>query len=197
MKDYSKGKIYKIVCNITALIYIGSTCEPTLARRLAKHVSDYNRWKNGEKHFITSFKIIEGGNYDIILIEDCPCTRQDELHKRERFYIESINCVNKFIPSRTKKEYRVDNSDLLCQRSKLYRELNHEKVLEYLRNYYQDNKETLIEKQKQYTEKNKEKLKQRRSENITCSCGSKYTKCHKARHEKTKTHQDNVTNDQN
>ena len=41
MIDYSKGKIYKIVCNNTGLIYIGSTCEPTLARRLAKHVGNY------------------------------------------------------------------------------------------------------------------------------------------------------------
>ena len=36
MPDYSKGKIYKIVCNVTGLVYVGSTCEPTLARRLAK-----------------------------------------------------------------------------------------------------------------------------------------------------------------
>jgi hypothetical protein len=109
--DYRLAKIYKIESlnpDDESDIYIGSTCEPTLARRLAKHVSDYIRWKNGKKHFITSFTIIEGGNYDIVLIEDCPCTRQDELHKRERFYIESISCVNKFIPSRTKKESTID-----------------------------------------------------------------------------------------
>jgi predicted GIY-YIG superfamily endonuclease len=48
-KDYSRGKIYKIVCNITNKIYIGSTCEPTLARRLAWHVQDFKKWKNGKK----------------------------------------------------------------------------------------------------------------------------------------------------
>ena len=35
MPDYNKGKIYKIVDNTNNNIYIGSTCEPTLAHRLA------------------------------------------------------------------------------------------------------------------------------------------------------------------
>ena len=36
MVNYQLGKIYKIVDNTNGNIYIGSTCEPTLARRLAK-----------------------------------------------------------------------------------------------------------------------------------------------------------------
>jgi hypothetical protein len=47
---YQNGKIYKIVCNKTSLIYYGSSCEPTLARRLAKHVFDFRRWLKGNKH---------------------------------------------------------------------------------------------------------------------------------------------------
>ncbi len=48
MPDYSKGKIYKIVCNTTGLVYIGSTCEPTLARRLAGHRGAYNAFLKGK-----------------------------------------------------------------------------------------------------------------------------------------------------
>ena len=41
MNKYQNAKIYKIVCNITNKIYIGSTCEPKLSRRLAGHRSQF------------------------------------------------------------------------------------------------------------------------------------------------------------
>jgi hypothetical protein len=70
MTDYQKGKIYRIVCNITGLTYYGSTCEPTLARRLAKHVGNYKRFKDGkEESYMTSYKVLEGGDYTIVLVE--------------------------------------------------------------------------------------------------------------------------------
>ena len=71
MPDYSKGKIYKIECYTTGLIYIGSTCEPTIAKRLAKHNSNFTRWKkdNTKENYMTSFKVLENNNYDICLIE--------------------------------------------------------------------------------------------------------------------------------
>jgi hypothetical protein len=61
MPDYQLAKIYKIVCNITCDVYIGSTCEPILARRLAGHVSNYKSYLNGKCNNITSFKIIANG----------------------------------------------------------------------------------------------------------------------------------------
>ena len=33
--DYSKAKIYKLVCNITGLIYVGATCKLRLCQRLS------------------------------------------------------------------------------------------------------------------------------------------------------------------
>ena len=59
MVNYQLGKIYKIVCNETGEMYIGSTCEPTLARRLATHVGQYKSWKNGKGYKVMSFDIIE------------------------------------------------------------------------------------------------------------------------------------------
>jgi len=50
--------------------------------------------------------------------------------------------------------------------------------------YYQDNKE----KFKAYYEKNKEWINKK----YNCKCGSKYTTAHKARHLKTKKHQDYI-----
>jgi len=95
MVNYQLSKIYKIECNITGLVYIGSTCEPTLAKRLSKHVSNYGSFLNGKQRFCSSGDIIKNGNYDIILIENYPCTSKDELHARERYWTNNINCINK------------------------------------------------------------------------------------------------------
>ena len=181
MKDYSKGKIYKIVCNVTGLIYIGSTCEPTLARRLAKHTSLYKIWTNDNTKVcnMTSFKILENNNYDIILIEDYPCERKDQLHARERHYIETIVCVNKVIPTRSIIEYRFDHKD---------------KISDAWKKYYEENKATLKVKRKIHRDQNIDKIKELKKERNTikhtCCCGRKYTIDHKARHEATKLHQD-------
>ena len=69
MPDYNNGKIYKIECFITGEIHIGSSCEPTLARRLANHMNNYRRWKGGKGgKTMTSLDIIDHGYYKIILI---------------------------------------------------------------------------------------------------------------------------------
>ena len=51
MVNYEKGKIYKIVCNTTGEIYIGSTTKQTLAQRLSQHVSQYKRCENKTKSY--------------------------------------------------------------------------------------------------------------------------------------------------
>ena len=94
MVNYNLGKIYKIVDNTNNNVYIGSTCEPTLARRLAKHISNYNCYKNGKYSYTSSFKIFENGNYNIVLIEDFPCENKNQLYARERYWTENINCIN-------------------------------------------------------------------------------------------------------
>jgi hypothetical protein len=157
MPDYSKGKIYKIVCNTTGLVYIGSTCEPTLARRLAKHRTDYNRYLNGKIRNITSLKLIENNNYEIVLVENYNCASKDELHARERFYIESIECVNKVIPTRNKKEYYDDNKVQLIDYQHNYNSENYEAIKVKNLQYYHDNKEKKLEYQKQYNITNKAK----------------------------------------
>ena len=148
MVDYKNGKIYKIVCNTTGLVYIGSTCETTLAHRLAKHKSSYNSYINGKQDFITAYKILEYGSYEIVLLELYPCNTKDELHARERFHIENINdCVNKVIPTRTHIEWVKNNK-------------NH--VNEYQRQYYEQNKDILKMKVNKYYEKNSDLIKLKR-----------------------------------
>lgn len=131
MNKYQRGKIYQIVSNVTNDVYYGSTCEPTLARRLSQHRSDYEQHKKGNKHYVTSFKILETGDYDILLVESFPCDSKDELTAREGYYIRNNVCVNKCIPNRTRKEYRNDNIDRIRKEMAIYRENNKDKIKQY------------------------------------------------------------------
>ncbi|RZJ99361.1 MAG: hypothetical protein EOO43_26640 [Flavobacterium sp.] len=66
MVNYADGKIYKIIDNTNGNIYIGSTAEPTLARRLAKHKSDYKRYLEGKSRYVTSsFGILDNEDYSL------------------------------------------------------------------------------------------------------------------------------------
>ena len=165
MVNYEFAKIYKIVDNTNGNIYIGSTCEPTLARRLAGHRQNYKRYLENKKNFITSFNILKNDNYEIVLLEECKdITTKDQLHKRERFYIENNICVNKNMPLRTakeyyeyQKEYRPENIEKILERQKQYNQDNKEKMSEYNKQYKQDNKEKISEYNKQYQQDNKKK----------------------------------------
>jgi hypothetical protein len=128
MPDYQLGKIYKIECNVTEKVYIGSTCEPTLARRLTKHLTNYKRYLKGAYHYVTSFDVLQNGNYDIVLIESYPCNSKDELHARERYHTNNIDCVNKIKTQgmynelgkkEYKKQYRETNKEAINTKKKV------------------------------------------------------------------------------
>lgn len=96
MPDYGKGKIYKIISPQTKKIYVGSTCLGHLSRRLAKHKYSYDAWKQGKKHYGSSFELMKQKKYAIILLETYPCNSKDELRSREQFWIDQLkaHCVN-------------------------------------------------------------------------------------------------------
>ena len=176
MPDYQKGKIYRIVSNVCDLVYYGSTCE-TLSRRLSEHRADYKLYLNGKDKYITSFEIIEKGNYEIVLVENYPCNSKVELKSRERFYIENNECVNKYIPGRTQKEWVEENPEKIKEYKKKWYESNLEKILEHLKEYYEDTREKILEQRKEYYEDNRKKILQQRKEKICCEiCGSTITK---------------------
>jgi hypothetical protein len=66
-----------------------------------------------------------------------------------------MNCVNKFIPTRTYKEY------------------------------YDDNKIRIAEQQKQYKKDHKELISLQKNQKHMCYCGGKYTSTHKSHHMKS------------
>jgi len=161
MSKYQNSKIYKIVCNTTGQIYIGSTYL-TLEERLKKHEQNYRLYMRGKWMYGSSNEIIKNGNYNIELIKNFPCKNQKELHREEGLHQleamadENIDCVNKHIAGRTHKEY--------CE---TYREQR----LSYGREWYI-----------------KSAREKRKTEKFTCDCGSTIRKADKNKHFKTTKH---------
>lgn len=121
MVNYKLGKIYKIISDNTDKIYIGSTCAPRLCQRLSKHVSCYNNYTNYKRgYYFTSYNIIEKGNYRIILVEEFPCNKVEELTQREQFYIDLYRdiCVNKQNASGINKEKEKIRKKIINQKYK-------------------------------------------------------------------------------
>lgn len=113
MSNYNNGKVYEIVCNKTGKKYIGSTCKELLSQRLSNHKASYKSYKNKIGNFSTSFIILEGDDYYINLLEKVNASCKDELLARERHYINTIDCVNKTRPLRSKKDYYKDNIEII------------------------------------------------------------------------------------
>ena len=92
MDRYQNGKIYSIRSHQTDDVYIGSTCL-SLAKRIYGHRADYNMWKKGTRHYVTSYDILTYNDNYIELLENYPCGGKNELLRREGQLIRTTeNC---------------------------------------------------------------------------------------------------------
>jgi hypothetical protein len=204
MVNYQDAKIYKLVGG--GLIYYGSTCNE-LNKRLYQHKQKNNNCKS-------KLLFDSGDKVEIILVEKYLCNDKIELHQRERYYIENFECVNKYIPLRTQKEYRDDNKDKIKEwrevnkeelkdKKKEYYENNKDNIKDKINDYYKDNKDKIKERKKEYYEDNKDKIKDKiikyqednkdkikewQNKKNICECGGLYTQSNKSIHNKTKKH---------
>jgi hypothetical protein len=198
------------------LVYYGSSELPTLDDRMKIHIQNFNAWKNNKINYCSSYRVLELGNYKPTLLKIVFFTIKWELHKQERLLIEYQTCVNNNVPNRTPAEYREANRDKILKQKAEWREANKDKIKEQRADYYQDNKEKLKEQHAEYREANKDKIKEQRADHyqvnkdklkeqqadryqankdklnkkFNCPCGGKYTHQCKAKHIKTKIHQD-------
>jgi|TARA_R100000081_G_scaffold77619_1_gene44089 flagellar biosynthesis GTPase FlhF len=174
-KDYSLGKIYKIIDNTSNMFYVGSTCYPKLSQRLAKHRSHLRDYEKGYGTYLTSFEILNNDDYKIVLLENYPCDSIDELKSQEQVWIDKLKCdnmVNKYNAkginiektAQRRKEYYENNKEQITEKVKEYREKNKEEIAQKHKEYREKNKEKIAQKDKEYREKNKEKIAQREKE---------------------------------
>ena len=206
MTNYQHAKIYKITTGQTENIYIGSTTQK-LNNRLSDHISNYNKYLNGNKrYYITSFEIIKHNDYKIELIEIYPCDNKNKLHEREQYYLDYYKDIiinkQKAYTGLTKIEYQKEyqkqryklNKEKIQEYYKQYHEINKEKIQEYNKQYNKINKEKILEQKKQYYEMNKAKILEKQKEKITCECGAVVCKYNLTRHKKSKKHINFINN---
>jgi hypothetical protein len=207
--DFSKTKIYKIVCKDVSIpdLYVGHTTN--LIKRRGSHkdacCKEHNKQYNQYKY---QFIRENGGwdNFEIVLIEDFPCDNVEEATRRERYWVENLNAsLNKQIPSRTqveytetrkehfkeyKHQYYLENKERLTEKNKNYHQENKEEIKQKQHELYEKNKEERLEKAKEYRDNNKDTIKLKQGEKIKCECGKEHTRSTKARHLKTQFHMD-------
>lgn len=187
MPNYADGKIYKIICDESDLIYIGSTCQ-TLANRLSQH-------KNKSNFKCCSKELFKLGNCSIVLIEKFPCKDKDELHAREQYYIDQFKdkCINKQkastgIKAESRKDYAEQYEQQYTETRILKYEENRNEILQKAKKYYEENKDIIKERISKYKEQNKDKINQKMKQKLICECSGQYLRMNKARHEKTQKH---------
>ena len=153
--DYLNGIIYKIVCNITGEVYIGST-KNKLGKRMGCHKQEAT---------CTSRQIIARGDYTPSIIENYPCMNRSQLRWRERHFMETMECINTIPPIVSREEelaklkkWRHDNAEKVKRDRATYAKENKEARAAANKKWRDDNKEHCIEKSRQYREKNKESI---------------------------------------
>ena len=191
INKYNKSMIYTIRSPTTDKYYIGSTTQ-ILCKRFSDHKTNYKAYLKGSTRFITSFKILELDNAYIELLEEVICENRNQLEKKEGELIRlhANNCVNINIAGRTKKDYYIDNKDIIIDKIKHYKNVNKD----IIKQYYIDNRESLLMCHKQYRIDNKESLKQMRKLKakttlpFLCTCGSTIQPRSKLIHNKSNKH---------
>ena len=159
--DYSKTIIYKIQHQDKEdLLYVGSTTDFTKRKSQHKRTSSLSTYRDyNEKKYEM---IRENGGWDcfrMIEIKKFPCNDKREAEAEEdRIMCEMKATMNERRPSRTIKQYYIDNKE--------------EKIIKSMENYY----------------KNRDKINKRRKEKITCDCGCIINKTTIDRHKNTKKH---------
>ena len=171
MPNYANGKVYKICSYNSDDVYYGSTCLK-LCQRLAKHVYNWKHFNENKKNVgrLTSFSILDQGNYYFELVENVQCSSKEELHKRERFWLKNNPCVN------------------LCKNLVSTPEEKKEQGAMY----YQQTKPARRDWEIQYRALNKDKIKARKNEYFLCDCGKYYMHGKRTRHIETVYHKENV-----
>jgi len=150
--DYKKGKIYKIINDINDEIYVGSTVL-TLAQRLGHHKEASVKCPNTK---IYKFIRDNGGwsHFKIILIEDYPCERKEQLLMREQYYKETLKATlnNNNCFGQDKERYK--------QYSKQFYEQHIDELKQQMKQHYNENKDKILPRIKQYQNMHKDKIKQ-------------------------------------
>ena len=161
--DYSKTEIYKLIHKDdidNENIYIGSTTNFKTRKHCHKKCC---KNKNQQNYNLKVYQNIRnnGGweEWNMLLIENFPCTKKTEADVRERFWIDFYKSkLNTYIPGRTNDEWRNDHKDELFEKAKIYNQDHKEEISEQRKKYNKKNKEKISEYWKEYRNDHKKEL---------------------------------------
>lgn len=162
------GQVYSIRSHQTTDIYIGSTIQ-TLSQRMTDHRKNYKQYLNGTFAYISSYEILQYEDSYIELLFEGEFESKYVLKQKEGKYQREMNCVNKHIAGRTKREYEKEHKEQKIESGKRYRN----KHPDYNKQYFIENKET---------------ISKQRSTKIKCECGSIICKGDILKHKQTEKH---------
>ena len=205
---YENGRIYKIVNVGYNKCYIGSTCE-SLTLRFNRHKWKYNQYLKGSTDITRSFLLFDEFGIDnckIELIENYSCNNKEELLKREGYFIENNDCINKQIAGRSREQWVLDNKEHLQNYKNKYYEEHKEECKERVKQHKEDNKEHYYTYYQEYKVKNRDKINQKnkeyyqqvkeeKSKKVECKiCGKTVRNDYMNRHQKTSKCQSFINN---
>lgn len=162
--DKVSGYIYRVK-GVSGKIYIGSTTEEDLNRRLRVHEAAFRSWKRGKSGYCSVFEILEEGGYDIELLETVKSDDKKAVRTREGYYYRLFGdtVVNMRAPHRHPWE---------CKRQRA----------KAMRGHYARNRDLINGRNRN-----------RNSEKVKCDiCDCWISRGYKANHERTWKHQDNL-----
>ena len=171
------GKVYKIVCSKSNVVYVGSTFYSRLRQRWNDHKSNFKEWLGGKEAHCTIypyFKKYGIENFKMILIKEYQVCDEKHLRMYEGLWISKTNCCNRINPSNLsgnkklrkffQKEYREKNDAKIKKKKKEYYQDNKEEIAKNYKVWRENNKEWVAQKNKIWRENNKEEIAQKKKE---------------------------------
>ena len=149
------GYIYKI--SYDGLDYYGSSKDKN---RFSGHKSDYKKWKDGKKNYMSSYQLFQEAekNNELPTFEVIGCFYKyfcnDCIRKEEQKYIDNFECVNKQNAFTDEKEYNKkyyeEHQEEIKEQKKIYNEEHKEEIKVYKKKYREAHKEEIKEQMKVY-----------------------------------------------
>jgi|DEB0MinimDraft_10_1074344.scaffolds.fasta_scaffold18310_3 hypothetical protein len=206
--DYNKTVIYKIQhADNPELLYVGSTTDFIERKSSHRRACNYDYSKYYNTKLYTMIRDNGGwGAFEMEIIKEFPCENKRQAEAEEERVIRqmkaNMNTMRPYVApeekqerkSKYNKEYRKTHIDEILEYQQEYRKTHIEEKLEYNKQYYPKHKDEISEHHKEYYKQNKNKILGRLKVKVMCPCGQIYTHGHKARHIRTKFHQNNLQN---
>ena len=151
--------------------------------RIDEDLDNQQRFKR-ERFWLEELKATLNSNIPNRSIKEYYAENKDKINEYHKQY----RLDNKKQIIEINKQYRLNNKEQIKEKKKQYRLDNKEKIKGKQKEHYENNKTKINEKKKEYYENKNTKINEKRRIKIECGCGNVYSYGDKARHFKTKKH---------